>query len=57
MSWAWGSGEREADEAGALLGRRAEDVEAVDFAQPLVGVAGQLVFVAVRLRRGRSTLR
>ena len=46
MSWACGSGEREAHEAGAVFGRGAEDVQAIDFAEPLVGVAGQLVFVA-----------
>ena len=38
--------ECEAYEAGAVVGRGAEDVQAVDFAEAFVRVAGQLVFVA-----------
>ncbi len=40
--------EREAHEAGAVLGRRAEDLQAVDFAESFVGVASR-----VRVRGGR----
>ena len=46
MSCAWGSGSVKLTRPARFVGRWAEDVEAVDFAQSFVGVAGELVFVA-----------
>ena len=40
-----GFGEREAHEAGAVVGRRAKDLEAVDFQQTVVRISAEFVFV------------
>ena len=44
---------REAHDAGLVLGRRAEDPQAVDLLQPLVRVASTVRARAARSRRGR----